>query len=191
MSKSIHKNMRRCEKCGTPFWEKLCYTCQITQLQSTIAELEKELDPIREWYGGGTEGNRPNVEILASAITDLQEDRREVLDLRAENKALKLKHTIEICYACSKFREVPQIVSQIKAFTAELESYRWIPANKPPENLRDKPTEAAWKTWYETLDYEDEIPKAMQAEQIWLNEGSEVEYYRLLILPEQESGGKE
>ena len=108
-----------------------------------------------------------------------------IAELEGENKELKLKHTVEICYACSKFREVPQIVSQIKSLKAELESYRWIPANKPPENLRDKPTEAAWKTWYETLDYEDEIPKAMQAEQIWLNEGSEVEYYRLLILPEQ------
>ncbi len=43
MSKAIHKNMRRCEKCGTPFWEKLCYTCQIEQLQSKLEALEAEL----------------------------------------------------------------------------------------------------------------------------------------------------
>ncbi len=42
MSKAIHKNMGRCEKCGTPFWKKLCYTCQIEQLQSKLEALETE-----------------------------------------------------------------------------------------------------------------------------------------------------
>ncbi len=44
-----------------------------------------------------------------------------IAELEAENKELKLKHTVEICYACSKFREVPQIVSQMKALKAELD----------------------------------------------------------------------
>ena len=73
MSKAIHKNMGRCEKCGTPFWEKLCYTCQIEQLQSKLEALEEKIiqccstcdsfithTKAKTWSGAGkTDGHCP------------------------------------------------------------------------------------------------------------------------------------
>ena len=59
------------------------------QLQAKIERLEAVLDPIREWYGSGTEGNRPDVEVLHAAIADLQDDRQAVLMLREDKANLK------------------------------------------------------------------------------------------------------
>ena len=54
-----------------------------------MRQLQAELDPIREWYGSGTEGNRPDVEVLHSAIADLQDDRQAVLVLHEDKANLK------------------------------------------------------------------------------------------------------
>jgi len=62
---------------------------QVQQLQAKIEQLEAELDPIREWYGSGTEGNRSDVEVLHAAIADLQDDRQAVLMLREDKANLK------------------------------------------------------------------------------------------------------
>ena len=78
-----------------------------------------------------------------------------------------------------------ELLGRIKQLEAELGLHRWIPADEPPENLRDNPTDAAWKTPYYTLDYDDTIPKVMTAGQIFLDEGSEVEFYKPIILPKE------
>jgi len=54
-----------------------------------MSEIDKIIEPIKEWYGGGTEGERTNLEILADAIADLQDNRKELFVLQAENKWLK------------------------------------------------------------------------------------------------------
>lgn len=56
----------------------------IAQLQAELDAVKGKLAPIREWYGGGTEGDRPDIEILTDAIADLQEDRKKLLQLQAE-----------------------------------------------------------------------------------------------------------
>ena len=42
-----------------------------------------QLGPIREWYGGC---ERLDTEILADAVADLQQDRKELLEAKAKNK---------------------------------------------------------------------------------------------------------
>ncbi len=54
-----------------------------------LEKLEKAFAPIADWYGGGTEGNRPLAEMLTMAVADLQKDRPEMLKLAGEIKQLK------------------------------------------------------------------------------------------------------
>ena len=153
---------------------------KVAQLQAKLQALEHQAKLIT-----------PDQNKLKSLETELEfrrltESNRNK-QLEAENKELKTK-------TAKDFNEAAEILlKSIKnKYQVDLDKHRWIPADEPPENLRNNPTETEWKTWYETLDYEDKIPKFMQAEQIWLNESSEVEYYRPIILPEQalESEGK-
>ena len=53
------------------------------------------LEPIADWYGGGTEGNRSDLDIIIDVVSDLQKDRAELLTqaeritkLEADNKQL-------------------------------------------------------------------------------------------------------
>ena len=109
----------------------------------------------------------------------IEQFQSKIQALEAENKRLKddLITTNDVLF---------KNTNRCQQLQAELDKQRWIPAIKPPENLRDKPTDVAWKTHYYTLDYEDVIPRVMTAEQIFLNESSEVEYYMPIILPESE-----
>ena len=68
---------------------------------------------------------------------------------------------------------------------------RWIPADEPPAIFAEAPIpKEEWETHYWTLEYEAKIPKVMSAGQIWLDEGSEVEYYKPIVLPKQAEKGK-
>jgi len=67
----------------------LCVSQRIRWYDKNRVAVHKALEPIAEWYGGGTEGNRLDIEILADAIADLQKDRTQVLQLQIENKQLK------------------------------------------------------------------------------------------------------
>ena len=71
------------------------------------------------------------------------------------------------------------IIELVEALQAQLDKYRWIPADNPPDKFE-------WEDWYYTLDNGAVIPKVMQAQYIWLDEGSEVEWYRPITLPESE-----
>lgn len=64
----------------------LHYADKSDKIQTELTNLKDCLNPIREWYGGGTEGNRPDIEILVDVVADLQADRKELLALQAENK---------------------------------------------------------------------------------------------------------
>lgn len=78
-----------------------------SRLTAAEEALSKALEPIKEWYGGGTEGNRSDIEILNDAIADLQKDRAEVLRLketlekaeeeREQLKKWQIKPTEAIC----------------------------------------------------------------------------------------------
>ena len=108
MSKAIHKNMGRCEKCGTPFWEKLCYTCQIEQLQSKIQALDAEKKECRK-------------------ILEEQLDR----DKDPEDSLRDL--VVVACNALYWARAKKKHFVMAK-LQAELEKLRWIPVTeRPPE----------------------------------------------------------
>ncbi len=72
----------------------------------------------------------------------------------------------------------------VKVFTKDLtqrnaeleEKLRWIPADDPPKM-------PPWEKYYYALEYESYIPKVMTAAEIWLDEGSEVEFYKPITLP--------
>ena len=118
-------------------------------------------------------------ELKTAELISKQELHQDLKAALAENKDLKENRDM---YKLAN----ELLITEKRDLQAQLDKYRWIPAIKPPENLRDKPTEAAWKIYYYTLDYEDVIPRVMTAEQIFLNESSEVEYYMPIILPESE-----
>lgn len=62
----------------------------------------------------------------------------------------------------------------------------WILAEDTPDNLKKPPiAESAWQISYYALEYDAEIPKIMTAAEIWLDEGSEVEYYKPIVLPKE------
>lgn len=61
------------------------------RLDSAEARLKKALEPIVEWYGGGTEGNRSDIEILTDVVSDLQKDRAEVLKQAKRIKELEAR----------------------------------------------------------------------------------------------------
>ena len=72
-----------------------------------MSEIDKIIEPIKEWYGGGTEGERTNLEILADAIADLQDNRKELFVLQAENKELREanRHYLEVCNDNARLKE--------------------------------------------------------------------------------------
>ena len=71
------------------------------------------------------------------------------------------------------------------------EENRWIPADEPPKEVMVSPDKADWKIYFYVLKYDAKVPEIMTAEQIWMDEGSEVEYYKPIILPEQTPKGGE
>lgn len=84
--KYLPKNKKACKK----FKPSLEYLqALLTDRDKTIAERAEALNPIREWYGGGTEGNRSDLQILTDVIADLQKDRARVLEQAEEIKDLK------------------------------------------------------------------------------------------------------
>jgi len=57
------------------------------------------------------------------------------------------------------------------------EKHRWIPADDPPSVID-------WDKKVQALEYESKIPRIMTMAEIFLDEGSEVEYWRVIILPQ-------
>lgn len=51
--------------------------------------IHKVLEPIAEWYGGGTEGNRSDLDIIIDVVSDLQKDREVVLKQKKRIKELE------------------------------------------------------------------------------------------------------
>lgn len=72
---------------GDAMWDGL--NSQIVELHDEIVAIDAALEPVKTWYGGGTEGNHTGIEILTDAISDLQKDRKEVLRLQAQIAQLK------------------------------------------------------------------------------------------------------
>lgn len=122
MRKSIHKNMKHCEKCGTPFWEKLCYTCQIKQLEAENKRLKEEAAQLRavgqniicgdHWSGLEGEMIDGNTGCPWCLIEDLTGD----------------------CQTHADVNE--QLQDENEQLQAELEKHRWIPVTERlPENI--------------------------------------------------------
>ena len=73
-----------------------------------------------------------------------------------------------------------KLIDQALALLAEPEKlHGWIPADEPPENMD-------WDEKVLVLEYESEIPIVMTMAEVFLNEGSEAEYWKPIILPESE-----
>lgn len=89
--------------------------------------------------------------------------------------------------------EILRIFKEYKALQAQLsklkEENRWIPADELPQEFisRDKNNPVNWERVYMVLEYEDTIPRPMTAECIWLDEGSEVEWYKPITLPQTDA----
>lgn len=104
-----------------------------------VEGIDKAIEPIKEWYGGGAEGNRTAIDIVADAISDLQEDRKKAL-----------------------------------AYDAE----RWIPADEPPNDID-------WEQEVLALECDSTRPQIATMAEIFLDEGSDFEYWRPITLPEK------
>ena len=65
---------------------------------------------------------------------------------------------------------------QIAKLKAELEKHRWMPVDEPPDNM-----DSGKKV--QVLEYESEIPTIMTMAEVFLDEGSEAEYWKPIILP--------
>lgn len=98
-----------------------------------------------------------------SRIEDLQE---EIGNLQAENERLRTA-----------------LLERIDQLQAELEKHRWIPTDDPPDNID-------WDKKVQVLECVSEIPVVMTMAEIFLDEGSEAEYWKPIILPERTLKGK-
>ena len=175
-----------------------------TSLQSKIQALEAENKDLKTEADIAHKKDLHWGKINKAALADNEKLKKWLNEFRDNAEQLENKLSLLMGELVGKGRKVDDLQSQLDKANKKLkdnwiehnrifeekQKLRWIPAIKPPENLRDKPTEAAWKTHYYTLDYEDVVPKVMTAEQIFLNESSEVEYYMPIILPESEGKDK-
>lgn len=91
--------------------EKMAKLCNLLIAKDkTIAEFAEALNPIRDWYGGDTEGDRSNLEILTDAIADLRKDRTQVLEQVGQIKELR-KITNSLVYNAKELKyEVSDLV---------------------------------------------------------------------------------
>lgn len=100
------------------------------------------------------------------------------------------------CLKCQEYELVSYLIDglcvfcaadKIKVLQAELDQHRWIPVGDLPEMfLKPHPAhETEWKTYFEVLENGATLPKFMRAENIWCNEGLEVEWYRPITLPKE------
>ena len=58
--------------------------------------IHEVLEPIANWYGGGTEGNRSDLDIIIDVVSDLQKDRAEVLIQKERIKKLEIEETAAV-----------------------------------------------------------------------------------------------
>ncbi len=65
----------------------------------------------------------------------------------------------------------------IKQLQAELKKHRWIPVEDGPPDSID------WKEEVLVLECDSKIPVAMTMEEIFLDEGSDAEYWKRTVLP--------
>ena len=63
----------------------------------------------------------------------------------------------------------------------ELEKHRWMPTDDPPDNID-------WDKKVQVLECDSEIPIIMTMAEVFLNEGSDAEYWKPIILPKQDLG---
>ena len=103
-------------------------------------------------------------------------ERKVIVDMTKENNCVMWSMQNGKVY-----KKCPQIYK----LQAELDKHRWIPADETPDSLRESPAPSEWKVSYYVLEYGALVPSIMTAEQIWLDEGSEVEYYKPIILPKE------
>ena len=47
---------------------------------AVMITIHNALKPIVDWYGGGTEGNRSDLDIVIDLVSDIQKDRAELLN---------------------------------------------------------------------------------------------------------------
>ncbi len=82
----------------------------------------------------------------------------------------------DICPCCGHSKDCTFAIKMnalayyIIQLQAELAKHRWIPADNPPENID-------WEEYYLVLEESGTKPMVMQAQQIWLDEGSEIAWY--------------
>lgn len=67
---------------------------------------------------------------------------------------------------------------ELERLRAELDKHRWIPVeNGPPDSID-------WKQEVQVLECDSKIPMTMTMEEIFLDEGSDAEYWKPIILPD-------
>ena len=107
----------------------------------------------------------------------------EIKRLQAENADLHKETKDEIKWFQASIadlhKEYQSIAGELDKALAELDKYRWIPTDDPPDNIK-------WDKKVLVLEYESEIPITMTMAEIFLDEGSEAEYWKPIILPEED-----
>lgn len=201
-----------CPDCGNEKFQT------VKQLQAKLDSINKALEPVKDWYGGGTEGNRTNAEILTDAIYDLQKDRKEVLKLKAELDGMSkmiLGYKDEIltyqkdCFANSKINEKLQaeldqlsvesldiqqaterkLSKQIDDLQAEIDTRRWIPV----EGIELKLEKADWRLFTD-MTKKNPAPEMRYVSKISVLQiirANNFTHWMPIILPEQALEGGE
>lgn len=155
-------------------------------MSSFIESFKKIINMVDPVANSKITAENTNIKILADW------SRKACIELEKYNKfpsyAMMLK---ERRYAFAKLNEKENNLAGsfnlgciVENALHELEKYRWLSADEPPSNLSELAV-TEWETMYEVIDYEAKLPYFMKATDIWLNEGSEVEFYREIILPER------
>lgn len=82
---------------------------------------------------------------------------------------------------CDKFKYTnpEKRIDYLQADNKRLkEALRWIPADDPPDDIE-------WDKKVLVLEYDSKIPITMTMAEVFLDEGSEAEYWKPIILPDQ------
>lgn len=146
----------------------------LKQLDSQVGELVRHGSPscIRQANGIKIENFDP---ILRFALR-LTEPKPKPKHTIADNYPAGGLTASEPCVFCVDFEKLQ----------AEIERLRWIPADEPPEKID-------WDKKVLVLECDSKIPTTMTMAEVFLDEGSEAEYWRPIILPEEalQGGGSD
>ncbi len=150
-----------------------CLDCNVEELQAKLDGYEGGiLEPLQERYKIVCDENVILQAELEQVRNQWHIDKNDKVALEAELKTMTIDRD-----------------NHRRWLLEHIEKYRWKKTEDVPDFLTALPVphKGEWLTYYEVLQYEAEIPVFMTAAHIWLDEHSEAEWYRPIILPDQEA----